>query len=91
MENPKTFHYLNQSNCYKLDGIDDSKEYIATRRAMEVVGISVGEQVFHRKLLQLESNFKYNCYLKILFFFVSYTFSGSNISCCGCNSAPWEC
>ncbi|XP_059432399.1 myosin-6-like isoform X3 [Corylus avellana] len=44
LENPTTFHYLNQSNCYKLDGIDDSKEYIATRRAMEVVGISVGEQ-----------------------------------------------
>jgi myosin heavy subunit len=28
-----------------LDGVDDSKEYIATRRAMEVVGISAGEQV----------------------------------------------
>jgi myosin heavy subunit len=37
-----------------LDGIDDSKDYIATRRAMEVVGISAGEQVFHRKLVQLE-------------------------------------
>lgn len=54
MENPRVFHYLNQSNCYELDGVDDSKEYIATRRAMEVVGISAGEQVFHRKLVQLE-------------------------------------
>ncbi|KAG4188863.1 hypothetical protein ERO13_A08G192400v2 [Gossypium hirsutum] len=42
--NPRTFHYLNQSNCYELDGIDDSKEYTATRRAMEVVGISPEEQ-----------------------------------------------
>lgn len=42
--NPRTFHYLNQSNCYDLDGIDDPKEYIATRRAMDVVGISADEQ-----------------------------------------------
>ncbi|KAK8285551.1 hypothetical protein V6Z12_D08G232000 [Gossypium hirsutum] len=42
--NPRTFHYLNQSNCYELDGIDDSKEYTATRRAMDVVGISPEEQ-----------------------------------------------
>ncbi|KAL4325114.1 hypothetical protein GQ457_11G003420 [Hibiscus cannabinus] len=42
--NPRTFHYLNQSNCYELDGIDDSKEYAATRRAMDVVGISSEEQ-----------------------------------------------
>ncbi|XWS13545.1 hypothetical protein CRYUN_Cryun36dG0045800 [Craigia yunnanensis] len=42
--NPQTFHYLNQSNCYELDGVDDSKEYLATRRAMDVVGISQAEQ-----------------------------------------------
>ncbi|XWS76162.1 hypothetical protein CRYUN_Cryun01aG0152800 [Craigia yunnanensis] len=42
--NPRTFHYLNQSNCYELDGVDDSKEYIATRRAMDVVGIGSDEQ-----------------------------------------------
>ncbi|KAA8527842.1 hypothetical protein F0562_035289 [Nyssa sinensis] len=42
--NPRTFHYLNQSNCYELDGVDDSKEYVATRRAMDVVGISSDEQ-----------------------------------------------
>jgi myosin-5 len=51
---PGTFHYLNQSNCYELNGVDDSKEYIATRRAMGVVGISAGDQVFHRKLVHLE-------------------------------------
>ncbi|GLT41490.1 hypothetical protein SLA2020_155500 [Shorea laevis] len=42
--NPRTFHYLNQSNCYELDGVDDSKEYIATRRAMDIVGMSTDEQ-----------------------------------------------
>lgn len=46
MGNPRTFHYLNQSNCFELDGIDDAKEYVATRKAMDVVGISSEEQVF---------------------------------------------
>ncbi|XP_052149172.1 myosin-6-like isoform X2 [Oryza glaberrima] len=40
----KTFHYLNQSNCIELDGLDDSKEYTDTRRAMSIVGISSDEQ-----------------------------------------------
>ncbi|XP_019455075.1 PREDICTED: myosin-6-like [Lupinus angustifolius] len=42
--NPRTFHYLNQSNCYELEGVDESKEYSATRSAMDVVGISPEEQ-----------------------------------------------
>ncbi|XP_048621165.1 myosin-10-like [Brassica napus] len=42
---PSTFHYLNQSNCYSLSALDDAKEYLATRKAMEVVGISSEEQV----------------------------------------------
>ncbi|CAA0818666.1 Myosin-8 [Striga hermonthica] len=42
--NPRTFHYLNQSNCYELDGVDECKEYLSTRRAMDVVGISSDEQ-----------------------------------------------
>ncbi|KAL6982201.1 hypothetical protein U1Q18_051962, partial [Sarracenia purpurea var. burkii] len=42
--NPRMFHYLNQSNCYELDGVDDSREYLATRRAMDIVGISFEEQ-----------------------------------------------
>ncbi|GFP91078.1 myosin-8 [Phtheirospermum japonicum] len=42
--NPRTFHYLNQTNCYELDGINDAKEYIATRKAMDTVGISFDEQ-----------------------------------------------
>ncbi|GAB2291863.1 hypothetical protein Dimus_026114 [Dionaea muscipula] len=42
--NPESFHYLNQSKCVKLDGIDDGEEYLATRRAMDVVGIMEEEQ-----------------------------------------------
>jgi myosin-5 len=42
--NPKTFHYLNQSNCYELVGVSDAHEYLATRRAMDIVGISTQEQ-----------------------------------------------
>uniref|UniRef100_A0A803LAF0 Myosin-6-like n=1 Tax=Chenopodium quinoa TaxID=63459 RepID=A0A803LAF0_CHEQI len=41
---PKTFHYLNQTNCIKLEGVDDGEEYLATRRAMDVVGLSPDEQ-----------------------------------------------
>ncbi|KAG6436833.1 hypothetical protein SASPL_101735 [Salvia splendens] len=44
LKNPREFHYLNQSNCYELDGVDDSKEYLTTRRAMDIVGISDEEQ-----------------------------------------------
>ncbi|CAD6337132.1 unnamed protein product [Miscanthus lutarioriparius] len=42
--NPKTFHYLNQSNCYELVGVSDAHEYLATRRAMDIVGVSTQEQ-----------------------------------------------
>ncbi|KAI4340198.1 hypothetical protein MLD38_025060 [Melastoma candidum] len=41
---PSSFHYLNQSNCYKLDNTDDHQEYLATRKAMSVVGITEEEQ-----------------------------------------------
>ncbi|XP_071709398.1 myosin-6-like [Rutidosis leptorrhynchoides] len=41
---PNTFHYLNQTNCFELNGVDESKEYQATRKAMDVVGISHNEQ-----------------------------------------------
>nr|GMD84630.1 Myosin ATPase [Ipomoea batatas] len=44
LTNPRSFHYLNQSNFYELEGLDESKEYLATRRAMEVVGINSNEQ-----------------------------------------------
>ncbi|CAH9073810.1 unnamed protein product [Cuscuta europaea] len=41
---PKSFRYLNQSNCYKLVGVSDAQDYLATRRAMDIVGISEKEQ-----------------------------------------------
>lgn len=43
--NPKTFHYLNQSNCYEVANVDDAREYLETRNAMDVVGIGQEEQV----------------------------------------------
>lgn len=42
---PESFHYLNQSKCYQLDGISDAKEYVTTRRAMDIVGINKEDQV----------------------------------------------
>ncbi|XP_027768776.1 myosin-11 isoform X2 [Solanum pennellii] len=44
LEHPKSFRYLNQSKCYELVGVSDAEEYLATRRAMDVVGISKKEQ-----------------------------------------------
>ncbi|KAL3623630.1 hypothetical protein CASFOL_032446 [Castilleja foliolosa] len=44
LASPESFHYLNQSKCYKLDGVSDAEEYLATRRAMDIVGISEEEQ-----------------------------------------------
>nr|CAB3464604.1 unnamed protein product [Digitaria exilis] len=44
LADPSSFHYLNQSTCIKLDEISDAKEYLATRSAMNTVGISEEEQ-----------------------------------------------
>ncbi|XP_057816575.1 myosin-17 isoform X2 [Cryptomeria japonica] len=41
---PRTFHYLNQSNCFEVSTINDAREYLETRNAMDVVGISPEEQ-----------------------------------------------
>ncbi|CAL0304789.1 unnamed protein product [Lupinus luteus] len=41
---PSSFHYLNQSNCYELDGVSDADEYVAIRRAMDSIGIGEEEQ-----------------------------------------------
>ncbi|XP_030933805.1 myosin-11 isoform X1 [Quercus lobata] len=42
--NPKSLHYLNQSNCYELVGVSDAHDYLTTKRAMDIVGISQKEQ-----------------------------------------------
>ncbi|TKY74852.1 Myosin-15 protein [Spatholobus suberectus] len=41
---PSHFHYLNQSKVYELEGISSAEEYIKTRRAMDIVGISHEDQ-----------------------------------------------
>ncbi|XP_044466154.1 myosin-12 [Mangifera indica] len=41
---PRTFRYLNQSNCYEVANVDDAREYLETRNAMDIVGISQEEQ-----------------------------------------------
>ncbi|KAG6434219.1 hypothetical protein SASPL_105842 [Salvia splendens] len=44
LDHPKSFHYLNQSKCYELVGVSDANEYLETRRAMDIVGISKSDQ-----------------------------------------------
>ncbi|XP_072980212.1 myosin-17-like isoform X1 [Typha angustifolia] len=44
LADPKSFHYLNQSTCIEVERIDDAYEYLETRRAMDIVGISEQEQ-----------------------------------------------
>ncbi|EMS63508.1 Myosin-J heavy chain [Triticum urartu] len=43
-----TFHYLNQSKTYELEGINNEDEYWKTKRAMDIVGISRSDQVSNR-------------------------------------------
>ncbi|KAF8403986.1 hypothetical protein HHK36_012096 [Tetracentron sinense] len=42
--NPRTFRYLNQTNCYEVANVNDAREYLETRNAMDIVGISQDEQ-----------------------------------------------
>lgn len=42
---PRTFHYLNQTNCYEVSNVDDAREYLETRNAMDIVGIGQESQV----------------------------------------------
>ncbi|XP_043691313.1 myosin-12 isoform X2 [Telopea speciosissima] len=44
LADPRTFHYLNQTNCYEVANVNDAQEYLETRHAMDVVGISQEEQ-----------------------------------------------
>ena len=79
---PKSFRYLNQSSCYELDGVNDAEEYIATRRAMDVVGISETEQVCTSGLSPVDGYIGNN-----LSSFVSL---GCNFQSCGCHSPSWK-
>ncbi|KAL5559547.1 hypothetical protein UlMin_035758 [Ulmus minor] len=44
LNHPSHFFYLNQSKTYELDGVSSAEEYIKTRRAMDIVGISQEDQ-----------------------------------------------
>ncbi|XP_058085299.1 myosin-12-like isoform X2 [Magnolia sinica] len=44
LADPRTFHYLNQTNCYEVANVNDAREYIETRNAMDIVGINQEEQ-----------------------------------------------
>ncbi|XP_077247781.1 myosin-like protein XIF [Tasmannia lanceolata] len=44
LADPRTFRYLNQTNCYEVANVNDAREYLETRNAMDVVGISQEEQ-----------------------------------------------
>ncbi|XP_047338163.1 myosin-12 isoform X2 [Impatiens glandulifera] len=41
---PRSFRYLNQTNCYEVANVDDAREYLETRNAMDIVGINQEEQ-----------------------------------------------
>lgn len=45
LEDARAYHYLNQSSCIELNGVDNAEEYERTRHAMDVVGIKVEDQV----------------------------------------------
>ena len=55
MGDPRSFHYLNQTSCYEVANVDDAREYLETRNAMDIVGISQEEQVFET-VTRLERN-----------------------------------
>jgi myosin I len=44
IQQPETYAYLSRSKCYDVDGIDDLAEYRDTMNAMNVIGLSQGEQ-----------------------------------------------
>ncbi|RWW20048.1 hypothetical protein GW17_00015863 [Ensete ventricosum] len=56
---PRAFHYLNQTNCYEVANVDDAREYLETRNAMDVVGISQDEQVTYQADHFLDKNKDY--------------------------------
>lgn len=83
---PESFHYLNQSKCYKLDGVSDCEEYLALRRAMDIVGINNEEQV----ALSIKAIVNLFSILSFYMNFLQFNgLPGSNISGCCCSSSSW--
>ncbi|GAM17836.1 hypothetical protein SAMD00019534_010110 [Acytostelium subglobosum LB1] len=44
LSTPDSFYYLNQSECYTVDGVDDAADYREVREAMTTIGMSPEEQ-----------------------------------------------
>uniref|UniRef100_A0A0E0M7C0 Myosin motor domain-containing protein n=1 Tax=Oryza punctata TaxID=4537 RepID=A0A0E0M7C0_ORYPU len=44
LAHPRNFYYLNQSHTYELEGVSEAEQYLKTRRAMDIVGISFSHQ-----------------------------------------------
>jgi myosin heavy subunit len=63
---PSSFHYLNQSSCIRVDGINDAEEYLATRNAMDMVGITEQEQVLNSALFSRDLlSCRYHIFLRM--------------------------
>jgi myosin-1 len=41
---PQHFHYLNQSGCFEVEGVDDAKDFQDVRKAMGIIGLTPAEQ-----------------------------------------------
>uniref|UniRef100_A0A0D3ET95 Myosin motor domain-containing protein n=1 Tax=Oryza barthii TaxID=65489 RepID=A0A0D3ET95_9ORYZ len=61
---PSSFHYLNQSSCIRVDGINDAEEYLVTRNAMDTVGIIEQEQVLKSAPLKCDCKKLENALIK---------------------------
>jgi hypothetical protein len=97
LRDPSSFHYLNQSACIKVDGINDAEEYLATRNAMDTVGITGQEQVSNSSSFHSEKNYPFNVYRKCCTLSNSFfapngmaCFVGSYIPDCGCCASSWR-
>ena len=44
LQEPQTYEYTNRSKCFDVQGIDDKAEFQDTLNAMNIIGLSQGEQ-----------------------------------------------
>ncbi|KAI0307947.1 myosin class I heavy chain [Multifurca ochricompacta] len=44
LQGPEAYAYTSSSNCLEVEGIDDTKDFADTMRAMKVIGLSTEEQ-----------------------------------------------
>ena len=46
LQKPSFYKLLSRSGCYTVNGIDDEKEFIFTRKALTIIGFDGDEQDF---------------------------------------------